>query len=102
MTETSSAAREPSREQNLARQVRVEVERTIQRSIRGLEYVTAGDPAVGQTAKTSIWSRGTLKLYHYHAQADEVYRVPVLLVMSLCRSPTSSTSRPARAWSSSW
>jgi polyhydroxyalkanoate synthase subunit PhaC len=87
MTEPSRASAEPTREQNLARQVRVEFERAIQRGIRVLEYVTAGDPAVGQTAKTSIWSRGTLKLYHYHAQADEVYRVPLLLVMSLVSKP---------------
>jgi len=93
MTQTSRAtkgatdAAEPSRDQNVAGQVRVEVERAIQRGIRGLEYVTAGDPVVGQTPKTSIWSRGTLKLYHYHAQADEVYRVPLLLVMSLVSKP---------------
>jgi polyhydroxyalkanoate synthase len=80
---------EPARasDQNLARLVRVEVERTIQRSLRGLEYVTGSDPAVGQTPKTSIWSRGTLELYHYHAQADEVYRVPLVLVMSLVSKP---------------
>jgi len=74
-------------EQNLARQVRLEVERTIQRGLRGLDYVTGGDPAVGLTPKTSIWSRGTLKLYHYHAQADEVYRLPLVLVMSLVSKP---------------
>jgi polyhydroxyalkanoate synthase len=74
-------------EQSLASQVRVEVERTIQRGIRGLGYVTAVDPAVGLTPKTSIWSRGTLKLYHYHPQADEVFRVPLVLVMSLVSKP---------------
>jgi polyhydroxyalkanoate synthase subunit PhaC len=74
-------------DQGVARQVRLEVERTIQRGIRGLEYVTGADPAVGLTPKTSIWSRGTLKLYHYHAQADEVYRVPLVLVMSLVSKP---------------
>ena len=86
-TKGATAAAEPARDQNVAGQVRVEVERAIQRGIRGLEYVTAGDPVVGQTPKTSIWSRGTLKLYHYHAQADEVYRVPLLLVMSLVSKP---------------
>ena len=34
------------------------------------------------TPKDVILSRGTMQLYHYRPQADEVYRVPVLLVMA--------------------
>jgi polyhydroxyalkanoate synthase len=67
--------------------VRIEIERTIQRSIKGLEYISTGDPAAGLTPKDAIHSRGTLKLYHYRPQADEVYRIPVLLVMSLVSKP---------------
>lgn len=58
------------------------VERTIQRSIKGVEYFASAAPAVGQTPKKTIHSRGTLKLYHYPAQVDEIYRVPVLMVMA--------------------
>jgi polyhydroxyalkanoate synthase len=63
--------------------VRETIERTIQRNIKGLEYLSSPDPAMGVTPKDVIYSRGTLKLYHYHAMSDEVYRIPVLLVMSL-------------------
>ena len=68
--------------------VRKEVERTIQRSSRGLEVLLGRDePEVGKTPKDIIYSRGTLRLYHYHPMADEVYRIPVVLVMSLISKP---------------
>lgn len=67
--------------------VRSEIERTIQRNIKGLQYISTGDPAVGLTPKDAIHSRGTLKLYHYRPMSDEVYRVPLLLVMSLVSKP---------------
>jgi polyhydroxyalkanoate synthase len=38
-------------------------------------------------AGTSSHRRGTLQLYHYNTMSDEVYRVPVLLVMSLVSKP---------------
>jgi len=50
----TQTAREPAREQNVARQVRLEVERAIQRGIRGLEYVTAGDPYADGTAELML------------------------------------------------
>ena len=77
----------PPSETSVEQRVRAEIERTIQRSIKGLEYISTGDPAVGLTPKDVIHQRGTLKLYHYQPQADEVYRVPVLLVMSLISKP---------------
>jgi polyhydroxyalkanoate synthase len=77
----------PASELSIEQRVRAEIERTIQRSIKGLEYISTGDPAVGLTPKDIIHQRGTLKLYHYHPQADEVYRVPILLVMSLVSKP---------------
>ncbi|MBI5948880.1 MAG: alpha/beta fold hydrolase [Chloroflexi bacterium] len=67
--------------------VRKEVERTIQRGIKGLEYISTGDPAVGLTPKDVIYQKGTLKLYHYRPMSDEVYRVPLMLVMSLVSKP---------------
>ena len=86
-TATESPATQMLDEATIAARVRTEVERTIQRSIKGLEYISTGDPAVGQTPRDIIYQRGTLKLYRYRPQADEVYRVPVLLVMSLVSKP---------------
>jgi polyhydroxyalkanoate synthase len=58
------------------------VDRAIQRNIKGLNFL-AGPPArVGLTPKEVLYERGTLRLYHYLPQADEVYRVPLLLVMA--------------------
>jgi poly(3-hydroxyalkanoate) synthetase len=68
---------------SIATRVRPEVERTLQRSIKGLNYLFSDDPALGQTPKDTIFKRGTLALYHYRPQAREVYRIPVLFVMSL-------------------
>jgi polyhydroxyalkanoate synthase len=68
---------------SIAARVRAEIERTIQRNINGLDYLFSGDPVMGLTPKDIIYKRGTLQLYHYRPLSNEVYRVPVLLVMSL-------------------
>ncbi len=86
MAEAAAQARGRDQD-NLARQVRREIQRTIQRGVKGLQYITTGDPGVGLTPKETIHRQGTLKLYHYEAQSDEVYRTPVLLVMSLVSKP---------------
>jgi len=62
--------------------VRDIVDQAIQRSVKGLEFITSPAPSVGNTPKEVLYERGTLRLYHYLPQADEVYRVPVLLVMA--------------------
>ena len=41
----------PTSEPSVEQRVRTEIERTIQRSIKGLEYISTGDPAVGLTAQ---------------------------------------------------
>lgn len=46
-----------------------------------------GDPDVGLTPKETLYSRGTMRLYRYRPMVDEVYRVPVILVMSLISKP---------------
>ena len=71
MTDTSVALR-----------LRSEVERAIQRSFKGLEYLSSPAPAIGTTPRTLLHRRGTLGLYHYHPTSDEIYRVPLLLVMA--------------------
>ncbi|TNE40126.1 MAG: alpha/beta fold hydrolase [Alphaproteobacteria bacterium] len=62
--------------------IRRMVDRTIQRNIKGVQFLTSSPPTVGQTPKDVIAQRGTMKLYHYHPQSEEIYRVPVLLTMA--------------------
>jgi polyhydroxyalkanoate synthase subunit PhaC len=73
----------PAAEPEIADVVRTEVERTIQRSIKGLEFLNASEIPVAPTPKDVIHRRGTLELHHYRPLANEIYRVPVVLVMSL-------------------
>ncbi|HMO46422.1 MAG TPA: alpha/beta fold hydrolase [Rubrivivax sp.] len=72
----------PTEDPTLAARVRVEVERLIQRGLKGLDYLGSPAPAAGATPKRLLHRRGTLSLYHYRASSDEVYRVPLLLVMA--------------------
>jgi len=73
---------------SIANIVQQEVERTLLRSRRGIDVLLNRDePEVGMTARDIIYTRGTMRLNHYHAMADEVYRVPVVLVMSLVSKP---------------
>ena len=67
---------------SLSIRLRTEVDRAIQRSLKGLEFLGSPAPAVGATPKTLLHRRGTLSLHHYHASASEVYRVPILFVMA--------------------
>lgn len=76
----SSAGTQP--EASLASRVQKEVERAIQRNIKGVDYIFASSTPVGLTPKDVILRRGTLSLYHYRPMADEIYRVPVLIVMA--------------------
>jgi polyhydroxyalkanoate synthase len=65
-----------------ATRIRTEIERMIQRNIKGLEQFTAPLTPVGLTPKDVVVSRGTMQLYHYRPLSDEIYRVPILLVMA--------------------
>lgn len=67
---------------SISERVQSEVQRAIQRSIKGVEYFSSSGPTLGETAKDVLYSRGTMNLYHYRPQASEVYRVPVLIVMA--------------------
>lgn len=62
--------------------IQSEVNRAIQRSIKGVEYFSTSGPTLGLTPKDIIHSRGTMNLYHYRPQVDEIYRVPILIVMA--------------------
>src|ERR1700684_2810003 len=63
-------------------QIQSEVQRAIARSIKGLEYVAAPSITVGPTPKDVIYEQGTLHLYHYRPLVDEIYRIPILIVMA--------------------
>ena len=76
-----ASPQEDNRE-NMAKRLRDLVNRTIQRNIKGVEYFASTAPPVGLTPKDTIYKRGTLNLYHYRPQAEELYRVPILIVMA--------------------
>jgi polyhydroxyalkanoate synthase len=67
---------------SLAERIALEVERTIARSIKGVEYIASPAPAMGASPRELVLKDGTLNLYHYHPMSDEIYRVPVLMVMA--------------------
>ena len=79
---SAATTKEKPPEPALTERLRLEVERAVQRSLKGVELFGAPPPTDGKTAKTVLHRRGTLSLYHYHATADEIYRVPLLLVMA--------------------
>ena len=63
--------------------IRADVDRLLQRGRKGIGYLASSAPTMGQTPRELIHQRGTLALYHYRPLADEIYRVPLLLVMAL-------------------
>jgi len=69
--------------QSIADSVRTQLERTLQRSLKGLDYLSSPGPSLGVTPRDLIQRRGTMALYHYRPMVDEIYRVPLLVVMAL-------------------
>ena len=67
---------------SIPERIQSEVQRAIQRSIKGVEYIASSGPALGTTPKDILHARGTMNLYHYRPIADEIYRVPILIVMA--------------------
>src|SRR5438874_5221677 len=65
-----------------------QMERNRQRIEKGVDILLAREePPVGVTPKDVVYSRGTLRLYHYRPMTTDVYRVPVVFVMSLVSKP---------------
>ena len=52
------------------------------KSLKRAELAESGSVPVGLTPKEVLYERGTLRLYHYLPQTDEVYRVPIIIVMA--------------------
>ncbi|WP_298256007.1 alpha/beta fold hydrolase [Bradyrhizobium sp.] len=67
---------------SIPERIQSEVQRAIQRSIKGVEYISTSGPSLGSTPKDILSVRGTMNLYHYRPIADEIYRVPILIVMA--------------------
>ena len=67
---------------SIATRVQQEIDRALQRNIKGLDYLASSGPAMGVTPRELIHRRGTLALYHYRAMVDEIYRIPLLIVMA--------------------
>lgn len=63
--------------------IKAEIDHALQRGIKGVEYLAGSGPTVGATPRDVIHQRGTLALYHYRPLVDEIYRVPLLLVMAV-------------------
>jgi polyhydroxyalkanoate synthase len=59
-----------------------EVQRSFQRIVKGVDYLTSPEPKVGLTPKDVLYVRGTQRLARYRPQSDEVYRVPLLIVVA--------------------
>ncbi|MHC1947942.1 poly-beta-hydroxybutyrate polymerase, partial [Bradyrhizobium sp. UFLA06-06] len=49
---------------SISERVQSEVQRAIQRSIKGVEYFSSSGPSLGSTPKDVLYSRGTMNLYH--------------------------------------
>ena len=72
---------------DIASTVQSTVETILRRGLVGLEYISLDDPLPGATPKDTILTQGSMKLYHYRAQTDEVYRTPLLVITSLVSKP---------------
>lgn len=67
---------------DLLDQARTAFDRALQRNFKSLGYFSSPAPVLGASPKELLIQRGTMNLYHYRPMADEVYRVPLLLVMA--------------------
>jgi polyhydroxyalkanoate synthase len=60
----------------------------VDRVRRGVNMLLSREsPPVAATPKDVVYSKGTLRLYRYRPVTDEVYRIPIVLVMSLISKP---------------
>ncbi len=79
---TSPKAHDPSRDEIEAR-VKKAVDRALARNIPGLALQNANlDLEIGPTPKDIVYTRDSLRLYHYRPLVEEIYRIPLMIVMS--------------------
>lgn len=83
MNKPSRKAKDARVHAEIEEQVRKTVERALSRNIPGLALQGASlELDVGPTPKELVYARDSMRLYHYRPLTDEVYRVPVMFVMS--------------------
>jgi polyhydroxyalkanoate synthase len=64
------------------------VKHNLDRVQRGMDILLNRDqPPLGATPRDVLYAKGTMRLYRYRPLTDEVYRIPVVLVMSLISKP---------------
>lgn len=83
MSPVAQTGRQTPADDEFESQVERTIDRALSRNIPGLrmpEMETGLD--VGTTPKDLIYSRDTARLYQYRPLLDEIYRVPLLIVMS--------------------
>ena len=67
---------------DLLDEARSQFERAMLRNIKGMDYFTSPAPVLGASVKETLIARGPLRFYHYRPLVDDVFRVPVMLVMA--------------------
>ncbi len=67
---------------DIMERAQTEFERAMLRNIKGLDYFASPAPVLGASTKETLIARGPLRFYHYKPLVDDVYRVPVMLVMA--------------------
>ena len=75
-----SDGRPASDTDGIGHRVRLEIERAVQRNIKGLDFLAAARQPVGAMPSDVCYRDGTATLYRYRPQVDDVYRVPFLIV----------------------
>ena len=79
--ERAPAGKTEIRDEEFERRVEHVVSRTLARNIPGLPQLDT-ELDVGPTPKEVVYAKLTCRLYHYKPLVDEIYRVPVLIIMS--------------------
>ncbi|MEM7542465.1 MAG: alpha/beta fold hydrolase [Pseudomonadota bacterium] len=70
-------------QQTIEERAKETVERALQRNIPGIVIPqTESDLEVGLTPKEVVYTDRTARLYHFNPMQDEIYRTPVMFVMS--------------------
>ena len=79
----SAVARTEIGQDDLERQVARSIDRAIARNIPGLALAQSdADLDVGPSPKELVYQHETARVWHYLPSQNEIYRVPVLIVMS--------------------
>lgn len=75
--------------EDIARRARAAMETALARNVANLPRPEELTPPLGfaPTPREVVYSRDLVKVYHYTPVCDEIYRVPLLLVMSLVSKP---------------